>query len=251
MVRIFTRIYLSLVLFCLPSLYMYGQSVGGTVSGATAVCPNQVNSGFLMLNGHTGTILYWEASTDGGLNWTNIGNPISSYSYTNLTQSTCYRVIVQAPTFPADTSTVACITIIPPSVGGTVSGGGVFCATAPGNTLQLSGYVGSIVNWQYSTNGGVSWTIVPDTNNTLIHPAITQNTLYQAVVQNGVGCPKDTSANAMFVIHPLSNAGSISGAAVVCYVTELTPVHLPRPEYQELFPDGSPLPMAVVPGHRS
>lgn len=194
------------------------QSVGGTVSGATQLCPNSTNSGFLMLSGHTGTILYWESTIDGGTTWTNIGNPISSYSYSSLTQTTCYRVIVKNGTFPADTSTVACITIFTPSVGGALAGGGVFCTSAPSNTLTLSGNNGNVLNWLYSTDGGISWTSVANTTTSLVYPVITQNTIYAAVVQNGPGCPTDTSSQVSIMIDPLTVPGVIAGSDSVCYL---------------------------------
>lgn len=210
--------FILLFVFGVMSSTLSAQSVGGTISGGTQICPNSPNSGFLMLSGHTGTILYWESTTDGGTTWNNIGNPISSYSYSSLTQTTCYRVIVKNGTFPPDTSTTACITVFTPSIGGSVNGGGVFCATAPSGTLTLTGNTGNVVNWLYSTDGGISWTSVANTTTSLIYPAITQTTLYAAVVQNGTGCPTDTSSQVSLSIDPLTVPGSISGSDSVCYL---------------------------------
>lgn len=216
---VFIKIYLWILPVCLSiSTITNAQSVGGTISGATAVCPKSPNSGFLMLSGYVGTILYWESSTDGGITWNNIGNPINSYSYSNLTKTTCYRAIVRQVPFPADTSSSACITIITPSIGGAVNGGGAFCAIATSDTLNLTGYTGKILYWQYSTNGGTSWTTVADTTPVLVYPSLTQNTIYWAVVQNGIGCPADTSSQSSFIIDSLTVAGTISGSdTVVCY----------------------------------
>lgn len=217
MKNIFTKIYLLLFLMCFTILEANSQSVGGTISGATAVCPNSPNSGFLQLLGYTGTILNWESTTDGGITWNNIGNPINSYSYSNITQTTCYRVIVKDGAFPPDTSSIACITIIPPSVGGTISGGGIFCDSSGIGTLYLTGDTGNVLYWQYSTDSGATWITVNDTTDTLIFSNITQNTIYWAVVQNGTGCPADTSSQLFFTIDSVTVAGNISGSDTVCY----------------------------------
>lgn len=42
-------------------------TVGGTVTGGTNVCVSG-NAGNLTLAGHTGSVLNWESSTDGGFN---------------------------------------------------------------------------------------------------------------------------------------------------------------------------------------
>jgi gliding motility-associated-like protein len=217
MKRIFTKNYLFLFILFFAVLKINAQSVGGSVTGATTVCPNSPNSGFLGLTGYTGNSFYWQASTDGGITWNNTGTTITSQSYVNLTQTTCYRVIVQDGVFPPDTSTVACITIIAPSVGGTISGGGEFCITAAADTLHLTGNTGNVLYWQYSINGGATWITVANPTTTLIHPNITQNTIYRVVVQNGATCPKDSSAQASFVIDPVTVAGTISGSDTVCY----------------------------------
>ncbi|MES2761593.1 MAG: hypothetical protein V4677_05280, partial [Bacteroidota bacterium] len=102
------------------------QSVGGTASGSQTYC-DTLNSGFLSISGFTGNVTTWQYSINGGASWINNGNSFSTQSYFNLKQSTCYRAIVQNGAFPPDTSTIACITIYLPTVGGSITGGGSFC----------------------------------------------------------------------------------------------------------------------------
>ena len=141
------------------------QSVGGITTGGATYC-NYTNSGFISLSGYVGGVVTWQSSTDGGVTWTNISNVTPAQSYSALTQSTCYRAVVQNGAFPPDTSTISCVTIYAPTAGGTLSGGGTFCATSGSGTLTLTGNVGSVLNWQYSTDGGMSWTAIADTNTT-------------------------------------------------------------------------------------
>jgi len=59
-------------------------SVGGTVSGGTNLCVSG-NSGVLSLSGHTGNVLEWQRSSDGGVTWVSLSNTTTTQSYLNLT----------------------------------------------------------------------------------------------------------------------------------------------------------------------
>lgn len=193
------------------------QSDGGVTSGATIYCAT-ANSGFVNLDFYTGAILRWESSIDGEITWIPILNTINQLSYTGLTQTTCFRAIVQAPGFPPDSSTVSCIEIYPPSIGGTINGAGVHCiASGSGiGTLTLTGSFGDVLFWQYSADAGGTWTTVANTTTTLNYSNIFQNRLYRAVVQSGSTCPSDTSTEASFTFDSVTVAGTITGSDTVC-----------------------------------
>ncbi|MFL5753413.1 MAG: gliding motility-associated C-terminal domain-containing protein [Bacteroidia bacterium] len=199
---------------CLSLVEISAQSVGGTTSGGATFC-SFTNSGFVSVTGYTGSILNWEASVNGGP-WTNVGNTTPNQSYFNINQTTCYRAVVKQGAFPADTSTVVCVTIYAPTVPGTISGGGTFCATSGSGTLTLSGNTGGVLNWMSSTDGGITWTNIANTTTTLNYVGITQNTLYSAVVQNSAFCLADTSSQVSFSIDPATVAGTVSASASVC-----------------------------------
>lgn len=204
-----------LILLLLGHVTAKSQSVGGTTTGAATYC-STTNSGFVSVTGYVGAILNWQSSTDGGATWSNITNTTPNQTYFNLAQTTCYRAVVKNGAFPADTSTIVCITIYPASVGGTLSGGGSFCATSGPGSINLSGQTGNVLYWMYSTNGGSTWTSIANTTTTESYSGITQNTIYAAVVQNGPSCPTDTSTYATFNISPTTVAGNIIGPTMVC-----------------------------------
>jgi gliding motility-associated-like protein len=197
--------------------FVFGQSVGGVTSGAASYCSGS-NSGFISVSGYTGTILFWESSVNGGA-WTNIGNTTPNQSYFNITQSTCYRAVVQNGSFPADTSSVSCVTIYTPSAGGTLSTGGTFCGAAGPGSITLAGNNGNVIGWIYSTNGGLTWNSIANTTTTLTYTNISVNTEYEALVQNSSFCTVDTSSASVFSIDAVSNAGTIllSGNDSVCF----------------------------------
>ncbi|MCK6650507.1 MAG: hypothetical protein L6Q66_12690, partial [Bacteroidia bacterium] len=204
-----------LIVFLLAVLSGMAQSVGGTTSGAATYCTT-TNSGFVSVAGFVGNILFWQTSTNGGATWTNNANTTPNQTYFNLAQTTCFRAVVQDGVFPADTSTIVCIDVFPPSVGGTVAGGGTFCDNSGAGALNLSGNNGGVLYWLSSTDGGATWNTIANTTTPFIFAGIPQTTLFQAVVQNGASCPTDTSSQVLFTIDPLSVAGTINGATAVC-----------------------------------
>ncbi|WP_276363155.1 PKD-like domain-containing protein [Daejeonella sp. H1SJ63] len=84
-----------------PVYLYYAQSQssvsGGTISGTATYCSPA--SGTLMITGNTGPVLRWESAPAGTENWTvvkniNPGEYSNTLDYTNLTESRCYRALV-------------------------------------------------------------------------------------------------------------------------------------------------------------
>lgn len=116
-------------------------SVGGSVSSDVSVCAGN-NSGTLTLSGHTGTIIRWESSTDNFVNITTISNTTTSLSYSNLTQTTKYRVVVKDGSCPETNSSATTINVI--SITATASNDGPYLS---GQTIRLSATGGSSYSW--------------------------------------------------------------------------------------------------------
>jgi gliding motility-associated-like protein len=190
-------------------------SVGGTVSGGTNVCISG-NSGTLTLSGHTGSVLGWEYSTDGGSTWISISNTTTTQAYNNLTVATQYRAQVQNGGCTAANSSIASMTIDPATVGGTTSGSATRCSGTNSGNITLSGYTGSIVRWEFSTDGGVTWTNIANTTTTQSYLNLTQTTIYRARVQSG-SCVALYSTNSTITISPVTVGGTVAPAATaVC-----------------------------------
>lgn len=203
------------------------QSVGGTTWGGAYYCSGS-NSGFISLVGETGVILKWESSTDSVV-WIATGSSTPTQSYSDLTQTTHYRAIVQDGAFPEDTSTVSTISIYAASQGGTITGDGVFCDSTGVGSLNLSGNVGVVVDWEISTDSGTLWASIGNTTATLNHLNITNYTLYRARVQSGPGgpgCPEDTSTTAIISLDTISVAGTIISSDTICYGQNLDTLNL-------------------------
>jgi hypothetical protein len=97
-------------------------SVGGAVTlslpnvlpavRTTSVC--HIGSGTVYLSGHIGNIIRWESSTNAGVTWSAIANTSNSYNYSNITQTTIYRAVIQnQPNCNIAFSTSAMVNVIP------------------------------------------------------------------------------------------------------------------------------------------
>lgn len=189
-------------------------SIGGAVTSSANICYGN-NTGTLTLAGETGTIIRWEYSIDGGINWVAIANTTNTYIYTNLTLTTQFRVVVQNGSCPSANSTAAILTVDPVSVGGTISGSTTACGGSNSGSLDLIGYVGTIIGWESSTDGGTTWTPIANTTATENYLNVVTTTIYRAIVASGV-CSNDTSATATITVDPPSVGGTLTSDAAVC-----------------------------------
>ncbi len=189
-------------------------TVGGIVSGGATVCSG-VNGGTLTLGGQTGTVSRWEFSTNAGSAWTAIINTTTSQTYTNLVATRWYRALVKSGSCSAIYSTVDSIVVKPSTVAGSVTANATVCSGANAGTLTLAGYVGVIRYWEFSTNGGVSYTPIANTTNTQNYLNLVATTIYRANVQNGT-CPPANSTTATITVNPVSVGGTTVSNATVC-----------------------------------
>ena len=65
----------------------------GTLSPDDTVCEG--DNGQIALSGNSGEIVQWEESIDGGSNWSILGNTSNTLNFSNLAQTTFYRVLSQ------------------------------------------------------------------------------------------------------------------------------------------------------------
>ena len=90
-------------------------SVGGTTGTDATVCMGS-NGATISLAGQVGAVIRWESSIDNGTTWVTIANTTTSQVYTNLTQNTQYRAVVQSGVCAIVYSTVTTITVTPAAV---------------------------------------------------------------------------------------------------------------------------------------
>lgn len=195
-------------------------TVPGVVTGDNRVCTG-TNSTLLTLGGQNGDVLNWLSSTD-GITWTPVANTSLSYTAQNLTSSTQFAAVVQnGNTCRADTSASALVTVDPKSVGGILSPANTsFCTgQTADNLLTLSGYTGSVVNWQRSADGSNWNSLIPAyTQTAYAAGGLTGDAYFRTIVKSGV-CEADTSATAAirYVNVPFPAATYDPAQASICY----------------------------------
>ena len=196
--------------------------VGGNLQGSNEVCAGENSSRLNLLN-YSGVISKWLASTN-NINWSEIPNNSPQFDADNLEATTHYKVIVgKGNVCPPDTSTVATIAVDQKSVGGQLNPpDATLCAgQTAGEILTLTGNTGSVLNWQFATDG-INWLdIVPASPTpTLTVKGIVSTTQFRLIDRNGV-CPLDTSSIATIEFDPVSfpEATTTPADTTICFGT--------------------------------
>lgn len=194
--------------------------VGGTLfasstSTADTVCAS-ANSGVITLLGNTGYIDYWMTSVDGGTTWTTYpDDSLNVFSYSNLDSTTIYMVYIDGGLCPDGSSPWATVFVDQPTDPGFLVGNATVCSTGNSGTLNLTGYTGDILNWNYSTDAGITWIPIVNDTNFYNYTNLTATTIFTATIQNGV-CPSGNSAIATITVTSPPVPGAVSSDITVC-----------------------------------
>ncbi|PKP01283.1 MAG: hypothetical protein CVU11_15660, partial [Bacteroidetes bacterium HGW-Bacteroidetes-6] len=186
-------------------------TVAGSVSGSNSNICLGSSTGTMTLSGQTGSIVKWQRRVDAG-SWVDIANTNSTYSEIPASAGVWeYRAEVMSGSCSSAFSTAFTVNVSALSVGGTLSGTTTICAGSSTGTLTLSGYTGSIIMWQVSTDGGSTWSNIANTSDTWSETLATAGTyIYQVVVENG-SCSQAISTTVTVTVDPATVAGSVSG----------------------------------------
>ncbi|MFM7840203.1 MAG: beta strand repeat-containing protein, partial [Chitinophagaceae bacterium] len=192
-------------------------SAGGTALGTTTVCTNAANA-TMNLSGYRGTIVWQSATLNGSFANMDPAQTAPALSVSGLLESMRYRAMVTNGVCSSATSTTATITVSPLSVGGNAyPADTTVCGNSNNVTLRVANQVGSVYQWQLSTDGGNSFSNVATggTGATYTAPSLTATTKYRVVVTSGA-CAGDTSTVATVNVDPAITPGTITGDDTVC-----------------------------------
>lgn len=179
-------------------------SVGGAVSGSTTVCENN-NGDTLRLSGHTGTVVRWESSSTGSDPWTTVNITSSKLGYKNLTSSTYYRAVVKSGNCEEAISATALIKVDKSTNAGFISGTQTVCSKSNTGMLQLNANNGTVLQWEYSTDG-TTWIKTPVDTTVYNFTNLTQDTYYRVELVNGV-CPSVYTNTFHVTVKPIPVVG--------------------------------------------
>jgi gliding motility-associated-like protein len=103
------------------------------------------------------------------------------------------------------------------SVGGTTITNGPlsYCSTTNSGYVSVTGFKDTVLFWQSSTNGGLTWVDIANRQRNQTYFNLGQTTCFRAVVQKGAFVP-DTSTQICITIYQPALAGSIIGGGSFC-----------------------------------
>jgi len=172
----------------------YATATGGNVLGARTFIGQA--TGTLTLQGYVGNVVRWEMS--GGTQWTTIPNTagLASYNY-SITSSTHFRAVIQNDAHCALAyANEAFLQLLTP---GTISGAST-CGDEYNINLSLNGYTGVIQQWEYSKDGGLSWSVITSTSSSASFLMINKAMQFRVLVNVG---------GSQFLYSPVKNVGII------------------------------------------
>lgn len=180
-------------------------TLGGSISGVATVCKG--GDGKLTLSGHRGSIVKWQASTD-GINYYDIANTADTLNFTNLTVKTWYRVEVMNGVCDPEFSAVKTVDIQElPTV--TINNPTIDICSGESVSLSLTiGNVSSTSTWSidYTENGTPNtYSAGTGTNETITFGPYTSNTtiIITGITEtNGLGCSNTISETAKVTVTP-------------------------------------------------
>ena len=103
------------------------------------------------------------------------------------------------------------INVDTPPVAGSLEGPEAVCETNPNGSLDLSGFIGTIAQWEFKEQGDTDWTVInettPDAN--YMFSGLTNTTLFRVLVTNGV-CQGEYSNEITITIDEVPDGGELA-----------------------------------------
>lgn len=146
------------------------------------------------------------------------GNNSTAFQPSHLYSSggTYTVYLVATSDFGCDDTLYKVVNVSPLTVAGNVTSNATVCAVSNTGTLNLNGNNGNVISWMYSTDNGLTWLPIVNTNTSYVYTNLQQTTVFGAVVQSG-SCPSaTTSPNATITVDAASNAGYIRRDTLIC-----------------------------------
>ncbi|MEO7172172.1 T9SS sorting signal type C domain-containing protein, partial [Flavobacterium sp.] len=197
-------------------------TVGGTVSSNQTICSG-TQPADLTLSGETGTVVKWQSSNDAA--FTSPSDILETSATLNgstigsLTANTYFRAVIQSGVCSLGNSSYILITVDATTVAGTVASNQTICSGTIPADLTLSGYTGSIIKWQSSSDAGFTSPIdIVETSATLTGASIgslIEDMYFRAVIQSGV-CNVEESVTVLISVDDAPVGGSIDGGTAIC-----------------------------------
>ncbi|NCI48620.1 hypothetical protein GWC95_01705 [Sediminibacterium roseum] len=156
--------------------------------------------------------------------WTQVGGPGTATIANALLRNTgvsslsagLYKFRWSVASAPCTVSTDDVeITIYPATSAGVLSGLTTVCASGNSGSLTLTGNVGTILQWESSTDNGNTWSVIANTGNSLSYSSLATTTAYRVLVQSGNCASAYSNIETVTVSQP-TTAGVLFGNLYLC-----------------------------------
>jgi hypothetical protein len=224
----------------------------GTHPANTAVCAG-ASASFTVTATGTALTYQWQASTDGGVTYTNITGAttatLSLPAVTSAMNNNRYRVIVNNACPSTVTSNGATLTVNAASVINNQPANATGCAGSAASFSVNATGASLTYQWEVSTNGGTSYSAVTGATGTSLSLATISagmnNNLYRVVIS---GCGTLTSAAATLTVHAAPAVVITASPYTSLYAdltTTLTATSTPAATAYSWFRDGNLVPAST------
>ena len=192
-----------------------------TLSGTATICQGSTTTITASLGATDANTLYEMQVNSGGFTSMGTGATgqaalLSALANVGPATTSTYQVrVTNAPCNPVVSNSIT-ITVNSPTVGGVITPASTtVCASTNGATLTLGSFNGNVIQWEYTTDGGLNWNVIASTSTSRAYNNLTTTTQYRALVKNGV-CATQYSSIATVNVDPVSVGGTIAGSATIC-----------------------------------
>ena len=188
--------------------------VGGTVTGGSTPIILGQSTGTLTLAGYSGTIVKWQERLGTGA-WIDLAFTTNTLNdIPNAVGVWEYHAVIGNGSCGSVNSSSVFITVNPSSAGTVTGGTTPICLGSSTGIMTLSGYTGTIVNWEKRVNAASTWTSIVNTAATYQEVPSSSGTWdYRAVTNNSSLL---YSAPATIFVSAVSVGGSIASAQTIC-----------------------------------
>jgi gliding motility-associated-like protein len=203
---------------CLPTkdtvtITVVQKPAAGKITATPVVCAGSdvaVNMG-----AYTGVIRKWQynpAPINDNI-WIDTAVTSSDINFLNVRDTFGVRAIVDANAaglgcYSSDTSNAIVVNVIPGTIPGTTGPDATICKGSNSGNIELKGYVGNIIKWEYSANNGSNWNTINNTTSAFNYNNLNTTTLFRAVVESGTCGSAFSSITKITVIDIVTTAAA-------------------------------------------
>jgi gliding motility-associated-like protein len=171
--------------------------------------------GTISLSNFATSITDWEISTNNGITWSSLGSNNNPLDISFLTNSSLFRAVISSGACGTGISDTISVQVDPLGIPASIGFDFDACiGSSDYDSMKVISHTGNLAFWQFSTNGGTSWTPTTVTDSIYYANYLIQNTSYQLVTTHGA-CPNVASNMVNATVNPLPFVSAGSDTTII------------------------------------